>query len=111
MQDLQPQNLLVGRNVLFSRSKNETEEGLIMCPILMKDGIDKPVVSGFIIKLKSGSLIHVSHWRVVALINNGNDTTQVFVKERREMEDKIPDNDHGKYIPATSSEGVDDLPF
>lgn len=88
--ETQSQNLLVGRRVVYKINATDSGEGIIMCGVLLKEALDKPVVSGFMILLNSGTLINIAYWRVVAVINNGNDTQQVFTKERQQWTDNIP---------------------
>lgn len=105
MQELFPQNLLIGKRVIFSMSKTEVEEGIILNSELIMEGLNKPVVSGYAILLNDNSLAHIAYWRVKGVITGGHNIEPTFVKERAEYNEPVDT------FSSTSPDAVDDLPF
>lgn len=106
-----PQNLLIGKRVIYKLNRDSSHEGTVMAAELIKESPDKPVVSGYAIMLDAGTLVHIGYWRVVAVILAGNNTAPVFEKEREwgMGADKLP-TDLG-YINTAPPDAIDDLPF
>lgn len=85
-------NLLIDKHITFSLQKDQHLVGIIQGQQAIREKLDSPTTTGYVVLTSDGKLHHIAYWRVnsLATIRQAHEyQKEVLERERKERQDQF----------------------